>query len=252
VHNKVILIVDDEAANIELVRYAFATAGATVHGTTDPQEAMRYVFRYRPDLIVLDVMMPKTNGWDLCEKIREVCNVPVIMLTAMDRDQDVIRGLEGGADDYVTKPFRPQVLLARSKALLRRSVAGEPGGDENGADTSYDDGRLSVDAAERRVTVDGEQVRLTPKELGVLAYLIRHAGRVRTFEQILEAVWGWEYKESSDYVHVCVSRLRRKLKEPRQGPQYLVSEHGVGYRFERQQPAHDELEPPAATARGAA
>jgi DNA-binding response OmpR family regulator len=232
VKNKVILVVDDEIANCELVRHAFAGVGAQVHSTTDPQEALRLLFRHRPHLVILDLMMPRTSGWDLVEKIREICNVPVIMLTAMDREQDVVRGLEGGADDYVTKPFKPQVLLARSRAVMRRAKAEQPL--EEIESTVYDDGYLSVDVNERRVLVEGEPVRLTPKELGVLAYLIRHAGRVRTFEQILEAVWGWEYKDSPDYVHVCVSRLRRKLREPKKGPHYLVSEHGIGYRFERQ------------------
>jgi DNA-binding response OmpR family regulator len=229
--NRKVLVIDDEVNICLLVKKILTSAGAEVEFTNNPHDALRLVFRYRPDLIILDVMMGSVTGWDVCSQIRQVCDIPIIMLTALDGEQDTVHGLEAGADDFVTKPFRPAILVARARAILRRVtrefVPEEP--------ITYEDGFLTIDIEGRRVFVEGEQIKLTPKEHAVLAYLLQHAGRVRTFEQILEAVWGWEYKGSVGYVHVCISRLRRKLKDDKKSPRYLLTEHGVGYRFEKQQ-----------------
>lgn len=230
--NRKVLVIDDDITICHLVKKVLTGAGAEVQFTNNPQDALRLIFKQRPDLIILDVMMGPVSGWDVCHQIRQVCEIPIIMLTALDGEQDTVRGLELGADDFVSKPFRPAILVARADAVMRRSTREFPAAEQ----LSYDDGILTIDIEARRIFVEGEQIKLTPKEHAVLAYLLQHAGRVRTFEQILEAVWGWEYKGSVGYVHVCISRLRRKLKDDKKTPRYLLTEHGVGYRFEKQQP----------------
>jgi DNA-binding response OmpR family regulator len=230
--SKKILVVDDDFHARRLIERSFSKAGAEVHTAANGREGLRQFYAQRPDLVILDVMMPEIDGYETCRQIRTLSDVPVIMLTALKDDDQIIHGLECGADDFVTKPISGEVLLARVRAILRRS---KPVLEAKGR-SNYKDPHLEVDLDAHRVSVDGKDVRLTPKEFLLLAYLLQNAGRARTFNQILENVWGWEYQGSMDYVHVYISHLRGKIEKDSKNPCYIQSVHGVGYRFEKQVP----------------
>ncbi len=229
--NKKILVIDDDPHLRRLIEATLTQAGGVVFTAADGEEGLREFYARQPDLVVLDVMMPKMDGWETCRMIRRLSNVPIVMLTARGQEDDIIRGLELGADDYITKPFSVKVLVARTQAALRRGTT-EPAMVE--ASSSYQDGYLTVDLAERRVYVKGEPVKLTAKEFDLLQCLLENAGRVLTLQQILEWVWGWEYQDELDYVRVYMWHLRQKIEADPQQPRYLMTEHGVGYRFEKQ------------------
>jgi DNA-binding response OmpR family regulator len=225
-----ILVIDDDKMIRDLVTRTFAKEGAEVAAGENGRQGLRKFYDFRPHLVVLDIMMPEIDGWEACRQIRNLSDVPIIMLTSLDQDEDIIRGLDAGADDFLSKPFSPRVLLARARAALRRSDLAPTG--EKGA--GYQDDYLLVDLEKHLVQVQGEKIKLTAKEYKLLAYLLQNAGRVCTFEGILENVWGWEYQDSIDYVHVYVSHLRRKLEADPKKPRYLQTVHGLGYRFEKQ------------------
>jgi two-component system KDP operon response regulator KdpE len=232
-HDSRILVIDDDPEILELVRLLFDRTGAHVWTARDARQGLRQFYDHRPDLVILDLMMPGLNGWDTCERLRELSDVPIMMLTALKQNGDIARGLDHGADDFVSKPFANQVLLARARALLRREERSAPGQRPH----AYDDGYLSIDLERRRVRVRQQPAKLTPTEYKLLAYLLKHAGRVLTHEQILEQIWGPECLDSTHYVHVYVHRLRQKLEQDPEHPRYLLTEPGVGYRFEPP-PAH--------------
>jgi len=225
-----ILIVDDDPISIELVEQGLKTANYQIVTARDGQEAMHAFFNHQPDLIVLDVTMPKLNGYQVCERIREMSDTPIIMLTGMDSEKDIIKGLDMGADDYLTKPFRVGELLARIRATLRRFRAGAPPQES----ITYSDNYLSVDLDARRVTVKGEMVKLTPTEYKLLTMLVKNKGRLLEFRQLLEGVWGFEYIDDIDYLRVYVWYLRRKIEPDPQNPIYIINELNTGYRFEPQ------------------
>jgi two-component system KDP operon response regulator KdpE len=224
-----ILIIDDDEDLLQLAGLLFKKAGAQVFTARDGLEGMSKLFTHRPNLIILDVMMPGMNGFEVCERIRQVSDAPLIMLTALNHEQEMLRGLEAGADDFLSKPFNADILLARARTVLRRS--------ENmsipNAEFQYDNGQLKIDGERRDVSIRGKRIKLTPVEFRLLVFLARNAGKVLTFEQIIANVWGAEYKGSTDYVHVYVSHLRRKLEENTKSPRYIVTLHGVGYIFEK-------------------
>ncbi len=225
--NKV-LLVDDDTYLRDLIRRAFLRAGAEVFEASDGLEAINQLEKCNPNLIILDIMMPNQDGWETCRQIRQRSSVPVIMLTSLSGDEEIIRGLQFGADDFVVKPINIQVLLARAQAVLRRTrPQPEPA-------LSYQDSHLSVNLENHQVMVDGESVTLTPTEFRLLTYMIRNADRVLTFRQILTNVWGDGYQDSPNYVHVYVSHLRSKIESDPKSPRYLLSEHGAGYRFVKQ------------------
>lgn len=224
-----VLVVDDDPALLPLIENTFAREGYEVYSASDGKEALREFFAHHTDLVILDIMMPRMDGWETCRRIREVSEVPIIMLTARGEEEDVVRGLDYGADDYLTKPFSIKVLLAHARAVLRRAAL-PPIGEEEAA--NYADDHLTMDLKERRVTVDGELIKLTPTEYRLLAYLVQNAGRSLTSREILQNVWGWEYQDEVDYVRVYVWHLRQKLEEDPKAPQYIQTETGVGYRFE--------------------
>jgi two-component system KDP operon response regulator KdpE len=224
-----VLVVDDDPALLPLIMNTFAREGYEVYSASDGKEALREFFAHHPDLVILDIMMPRMDGWETCRRIREVSEVPIIMLTARGQEEDVVRGLDYGADDYLTKPFSIKVLLAHARAVLRRAAL-PPLGEEEA--TTYADDYLTMDFKERRVTVDGELIKLTPTEYRLLAYLVQNDGSWLTFREILQNVWGWEYQDDVDYVRVYVWHLRQKLEEDPKNPQYIQTETGVGYRFE--------------------
>jgi two-component system KDP operon response regulator KdpE len=232
VRGKRVLVIDDDAETVELVRLVFAREGAEVYSAAGGRAGIHQVGACRPHLVLLDVMMPDLDGWETCRLLRGFSDVPIIFLTALSREQDIVRGLDCGAADYVTKPFSARILLARARAALR-ARAGASGAQRP---VLYDDGYLSVDLEARSVLVDGKPARLTVTEYRLLAYLLENRGRVLTYEQILAHVWGWEYRECVDYAHVYAWHLRRKLEPDPRRPAYVLTERGVGYRFAARRP----------------
>jgi DNA-binding response OmpR family regulator len=229
-NGKKVLLIDDDIDFLKLIGHVFKESGAQPITARDGLEGMGKLFTQKPDLIILDVMMPGVDGFQVCERIRQYSNTPLIMLTALDHDDHMLKGLESGADDFLTKPVNKEVLLARANAVIRRTEH------NNGYQEvlSYNDGRLEIDVEKHRVMVDGHPVKLTPVEFRMLAYLTSNVGRVLPFAQILDNVWGSEYKGNDDYVHVYVSHLRSKIEQNPKKPRYIVSIHGVGYIFEKQ------------------
>jgi DNA-binding response OmpR family regulator len=222
-----ILVIDDDPETLKLLEVILERAGARVVAARDAEQGLRRFYEHRPDLVILDVMMPGRDGWEVCRDLRRLSAVPIMMLTVLDETRDALRGLDAGADDYVTKPFSPQLLVARAGALLRR--AARPSTQERG--TLYDDGYLAIDLVRQQVRVAQQPVRLTPTEYKLLAYLVRHTGQVLSREQILGHVWGSECLGSTEYLHVYIYRLRKKLEPDPDHPRYLFTEPGMGYRF---------------------
>lgn len=227
--DKKVLIIDDDPDLLHLAGLLFKKAGAQIYTARDGLEGISKLFTCNPHLIILDVMMPGTNGFEVCQRIRQVSNAPIIMLTALNHEQEMLRGLESGADDFLSKPFNADILLARARTVLRRSASGNT----PSSHFEFNNGHLSIDIEKRHVLVDEKRVKLTPIEFRLLVYLARNAGKVLTFNHILSNVWGDEYKGSMDYVHVYVSHLRNKIEENAKKPRYILTVHGVGYMFER-------------------
>jgi DNA-binding response OmpR family regulator len=224
-----VLIIDDDADLLHLAGLLFKKAGAQIFTARDGLEGISKLFTCNPNLIILDVMMPGTNGFEVCQRIRQVSNAPIIMLTALNHEQEMLRGLESGADDFLSKPFNADILLARARTVLRRSV----NGNTPSSNFEFNNGHLSIDIERRHVLVEDKRVKLTPIEFRLLVYLARNAGKVLTFDHILTNVWGNEYRGSMDYVHVYVSHLRNKIEENAKYPRYILTVYGVGYMFER-------------------
>ena len=228
--SKKILVVDDEPAQLRLLDQVLTANGYGVIRANSGQEAMRIVFERRPDLVLLDVMMPEIDGWQTCRLIREVSDVPVIMLTGKrNSEDDIVRGLECGADEYLVKPVGNRELLARVRAALRRADKIGASGDKK--KISFTNDYLSVDVSEHKVTVRGERMKLTPREFRLLALLVENADRILSHQQVLENVWGWEYIDDVDYVRIYISHLRQKIEPDPSQPRYILTEPGVGYYF---------------------
>ncbi|MCP4425712.1 MAG: response regulator transcription factor [Chloroflexi bacterium] len=228
-NGKKILVIDDDINLCQIIKYTFKSVDIAVVTAVNGQEGLRQFYAHHPNLVLLDIRMPIMDGWETCREIRKLSNVPIIMLTTLHRDEEAIRGFNCGADDFVNKPFNSQVLLARVQAALRR--ADLPNDDPK--PISYSDNYLVVDLERRRVLKEGKSVKLSAREFDLLSYLLINAGRVLTYQQILDKVWGWEYRDNVEYIHVYLSHLRRKLEQDPKNPTYFVTEHGVGYRFEK-------------------
>lgn len=231
-----ILIIDDDADLLQLTSLIFKKEGYQVITAHDGLEGISQFFMHHPDLIILDVMMPGYDGFEVCERIRKVSEDPIIILTALNHEHDLLHGLAAGADDFLSKPFNPEILLARARTILRRVQhlqdhihTGSP------EPFTYNDGYLSIDIEKHEVSIHGKRVKLTPREFGLLVYLARNGGKLLTFERILAHVWGDAYQGSIDHVHVYVSHLRRKLEENPRVPRYIRTIHGIGYIFEKQE-----------------
>jgi DNA-binding response OmpR family regulator len=260
--DQTVLIIDDDADLLQLASLLFKKAGAQVITANDGLEGISKFFTHHPDLVVLDVMMPGNNGFDVCTRIRQVSETPLIFLTALNQEKEMLQGLAVGADDFLTKPFNPEILLARARTILRRAQRsngshgqigqdgsngynahngsnGQNGGfGQNGGERTssftYNDGYLSIDIERHEVLIRGKRVKLTPIEFRLLVYLARNAGKLLTFEKILVNVWGGEYLGTMEHVHVYISHLRRKVEEHAKHPRYIITIHGMGYLFEKQ------------------
>lgn len=225
--NKMILVVDDEERMVRFIRLNLEHDGFQVIEAFRGMEAIEAIRNSLPDLVLLDVMLPDLDGFEVLKLIREFNNVPVIMLTAKGEEEDRVRGLEYGADDYVTKPFSPRELVSRVRAVLRRT---ESVGVSSRDIIDVDD-RLKIDFNRREVWVEGELVKLRPTEYRLLYHLVQNAGWVMTYDQLLAKVWGYEYRDEPHYVRLYVNYLRQKLEKDPSDPQYILTERGVGYRF---------------------
>jgi len=225
--NKKILVVDDEERMLRFIRLNLEHDGFLVIEAVKGHEALDKMRTGMPDLILLDVMLPDLDGFEVLKMIREISTVPVIMLTAKGEEDDRVKGLELGADDYVTKPFSPRELVSRVKAVLRR-VEVEGGGEE---EVLQVDDRLKIDFSRREIFVNGELVKLRPTEYRLLYHLVQNAGWVLTYDQILSRVWGYEYRNEPHYVRLYINYLRQKLEDDPSNPKYILTERGVGYRF---------------------
>jgi two-component system response regulator RegX3 len=224
-----VLVVDDEESLLEAVRYALSREGFDVTVARDGGEAVRLFEAERPDLLVLDLMLPVMNGWDVCRRVRASSQVPIIMLTARDAEVDRVVGLEMGADDYVTKPFSVRELVARVRALLRRAGVGpEPGGDSGVIEATG----IRLDPERHEVRVRGELVALPLKEFELLAVLMENRKRVLTRQTLIDRVWGFDYVGDTKTLDVHVKRLRARIEEDRHEPKLIVTVRGVGYRFD--------------------
>ena len=227
---KKILVVDDEVAQLRLAERVLASNGYEVLKASSGQEAVRIVYERKPDIVLLDVMMPEIDGWQTCRLIREVSDMPIIMFTGKrNSEDDIVRGLECGADEYLSKPLGNRELLARVKAVLRR--AEKPSSKNERKKVIFTNDYLTIDVAERKVIVNGERLKLTPREFRLLALLVENAGRILSHQQVLESVWGWEYIDDVDYVRIYVSHLRQKIEPDPSQPRYILTEPGVGYYF---------------------
>ncbi len=228
-HGKYVLIVDDEPTIVEVVQLYLQREGFEVATAADGQSALESVARRRPDLMVLDLMLPRVDGLEIIRQVRSNGALPIIMLTARGEETDRVVGLELGADDYVTKPFSPRELVARVKAVLRRSQAAEQGSGSGGDTISA--GSLRIEPASRKVTLAGRELNLTAREFDLLLFMSRHPGQVFTREQLLDQVWGFTFASDASTVTVHIRRLREKIEQDPTAPQFLLTVWGVGYKF---------------------
>lgn len=222
-----LLIIEDDAELVGALEVYFSRAGYEVITAVNGLEGLQTLYNVRPDIVVLDIAMPKMDGWEACRRIRELSDVPIVILTARVQEDERVRGLKLGADDYVVKPFSLRELEARLEAVLRRV----PEAKARRTGPLFANQELAIDADRLLVTRDGKRIDLTPTELRLLLFLAENVGRVLTHRQILDKVWGDEYSDDADYVKLFVYRLRHKIEPEPKHPRYILSERGIGYRF---------------------
>ncbi len=230
--SKKILIIDDDPTFLRLVDKVLTNQGYEVFKASNGQEALRLFFDEKPVLVLLDVVMPGMDGWQTCQRIREISDVPIMMITGEQKSEEgIVRGLDHGADEYLLKPVGTKELVARVRAILRRAEL--PSSADVKKEITYSDAFLTVNVAERKVLVNGERVRLTPTEFKLFAVLLENAGRILSHRQLLESVWGWEYIDDIDHVRIYAWHLRHKIEPNPSQPRYIITEPGVGYYFQK-------------------
>ncbi|MCS7291214.1 MAG: response regulator transcription factor [Roseiflexus sp.] len=225
--DKLILVVDDEPRMVNFMRMNLELEGCRVISASNGREALEKVRDEMPDVVLLDIMMPVMDGFETLRRLRQASSVPVLVLTAKDDEEDRIKGLELGADDYIGKPFSHRELVSRIRAVLRRYNTPPPAPQT----TVKVDDRLQIDFARREVLVNGERVNLRPTEYRLLYHLVQNAGYVMTHEQLLSKVWGPEYRDETHYLRLYITYLRQKIEEDPANPKYILTERGIGYRF---------------------
>ncbi|WP_110927192.1 response regulator transcription factor [Bacillus massiliglaciei] len=231
---KKIMVVDDEESIVTLLQYNLEQAGYEVITAFDGEEALQLAVKENPDFIVLDLMLPKLDGLEVCKELRlQKMNVPILMLTAKDDEFDKVLGLELGADDYLTKPFSPREVVARIKAILRRTKSQDYQDSHNSEEEEvYRYGNLSIYTERYEAFLDKTLLELTPKEFELLVYLARHKGKVLTRDQLLSAVWNYDFAGDTRIVDVHISHLRDKIEQDTRKPAYIKTIRGLGYKME--------------------
>jgi DNA-binding response OmpR family regulator len=221
-----VLIIDDEPTTVELIGMLLERRGFEAIRATSADDGLRKAYRYQPDLVLLDIMMPEMDGWEVCKRLREMSDVPIIFLTARNETRDVVKGLEIGADDYIAKPFDNEELIARIRAHLRR--APKPNMAE---ELVFNGGEFRINFMNREVRVRNELKHLTPKEFNLLGVLVRNAGRVVPRQELVTEAWGEEYGDAIDSLKLYIHYLRQKVERDAEHPDYILTSRGVGYRF---------------------
>lgn len=230
-NSKKVLIIEDEKSISDIIKYNLVKEGFGVETAYDGRDGLEKALTIKPDLILLDVMLPEIDGFQVCKKIRETSTVPILMLTAKEEEVDKVLGLELGADDYITKPFGMRELIARIKANIRRTDIVASLQDEPANVQVF--GNLSIDLNRYEVRKNGKPLELTLREFELLKYLAERESRVFSREQLLEEVWGYEYYGDIRTVDVTVRRLREKLEDDSSDPKYIMTKRGIGYYFRR-------------------
>src|SRR5436190_19390399 len=220
-----ILVVDDEPQIARVLRRSLASHGYEVQVATEGEEALATFGVWKPDVVVTDIAMPNMGGLELCRRLRKISEVPIIVLSVRGEEKTKVEALDAGADDYVTKPFGMDELLARIRAALRRQPA------HDAQERLLEVGEFRIDLDAHVVTRGGEELRLTPKEFDLLAHLARNAGKVLTHRSLLAAVWGGDYTEQHEYLRVFIGQLRKKIERDPSKPRYILTEPWIGYRF---------------------
>lgn len=224
--NELVLVVDDEKTLVKALSFNLEKEGFRVEQAYDGEEALQKVFAIKPDIVVLDLMLPELDGFEVCRRIRKKLDIPIIMLTARSEDIDKVLGLELGADDYLTKPFNSRELVARIKAILRRSSFRE-----EESKKLLQIGSLQIDLLQHRVRLEGREIGLTSKEFALLSFMASNAGNVYSREQLLEEVWGYDYYGDVRTVDVHIRHLREKIEKDPGNPEYLLTIWGTGYKL---------------------
>lgn len=227
-HKTRILIVDDDNIVLKYVRTNLQSRDYETLVAMDGDEALEIIEKELPDLIILDIMIPKINGFEICRRVREWSQIPIIMLSAKHELEDKVKCLNSGADDYVTKPFGVNELVARIMALLRRTEASR----RIPVVSTFTNDGLKINFAQRQVTVAGREVKLTPTEYMLIQEFALNSGKVLTHNYLLSKVWGPEYREEREYLHVFIGRLRREIEPDTRNPKYIITVPGVGYKFQ--------------------
>jgi len=224
---KKVLVIDDDPGLLTLLRLGLEREGFTIITAQDGKEGVRRAYETRPDVIILDIMMPGMDGWLTCQRLRHMCDTPIIILTSKTARADVLKGLSLGADDYLTKPCSFDELKARIRAVLRRAGSGS----QPAWRAIYDDGNLRIDLKDGLVFRNGEEVHLTPTESRLLLYLVSQKGRIVPHKELLISVWGPEYAEEVGYLSVYIRYLRQKIEDDPSRPRYIRTRWGMGYHF---------------------
>jgi two-component system KDP operon response regulator KdpE len=226
-----ILVIDDDRAQCELARLCLVREGYEVEVAYDSHSGLRQAFALQPDVVILDIMLPDMSGWEVCRRLREMSDVPILMLTALGSPEDVVKGLKLGADGYLVKPATTGELVARINNLMRRASSPDVAGGAGYA-TVIQRGRVIIDLSKREVTVEGKRVDLSPTEFRLLAVLVRNVGHMVPHDKLLAEVWGPAHVGEVEQLRLYISYLRRKLEDDPAHPELIHTEWGLGYRFE--------------------
>ncbi len=221
-----ILIVDDERQITRVLSRGLATRDYDVHVAADGEAALQTFGDWHPDLVITDLSMPNMNGLELCRRLRALSEVPIIVLSVKGEERAKVEALDAGADDYVTKPFGINELLARIRATLRRAPLTQD------AKNVLEAGDFRMQLDERKLTINSRELHLTPKEFDLMVYLLRHSGKVLTHHMLLGAIWGGDYTKQTEYLRVFVGQLRKKIESDPANPKYILTEPWIGYRFD--------------------
>lgn len=228
-----ILVIDDDQSFLEAIKQAFLSDNYELMTARSGRDGLQQALAFHPDIVILDIMMPEMDGWEVCRRLRELTNIPLMFLTAKEGEDNIVKGLLMGGDDYLEKPVRVAELRARVDALLRRAEAGRPGFHA----PAFDDGELFVDLTQPRVLLHGYLVDLTPQEYRVLAILAQNAGQVVTYRELLRRAWGPEFGDMESYVHLYICYLRGKIEDDPAEPRRIVTKRFTGYMLCRAQGA---------------